>query len=87
MFAFDLPKGRYDVLVICGDADEKSGTAIRSPKKLFVEALAELDAGEFKAVQIPVIQPQDGLFELEFGEINNAWSVCAVMVTKDYCMM
>lgn len=84
VFSFELLKGRYDILVICGDALKDSDTIIKSPDGSFNEIRRKLKKGEFKAVIIPVVQYEDGVFKLCFDTEGSEWSVCAVLVNKDF---
>ncbi len=87
VFAFELPKGKYDILISCGNADLDTDILIKSPVNAFVEVKRTLKAGEFSAVVIPVVQSEDGIFEIALESEKSIWSVNGLFVNRDYSIL
>lgn len=84
-FLMELPKGRYDVLVVCGSAVKESDITIQSPQNVFAPVSRTLKAGEFDAVTLPLVHQEDGVLELAFTT-RGTWSVSAIFLNKDFAM-
>lgn len=81
----ELPKGRYDVLLVSGDAESPSWTEAEIDGQGVWKSERALKAGEFAADILPVAQRKDGYVRIRFrGRDGLQWRINALVVNKNY---
>lgn len=85
VFVVELPKGRYDLLLVSGDAAEPSCTVVEMPGALTWRTETALRAGEFSTDILPLTQRQDGLVTLRFrSDAGLPWRLNLLVINKNY---
>lgn len=85
VFVLSLPKGKYDLLLVCGDEKEASFTKLYLPDHGTAVCTGKLAAGEYGCKILPVVQEQDA--ELRIGIAPGQgcrWKLNAMFVNKEY---
>jgi hypothetical protein len=87
-FLLELPKGKYDFLVISGDEEEDSLTTVSLPEQGTRLVGAIIKAGRYQCRILPYIQQRDGLasIRLETGK-GMKWKLNAIFVNKEYAFL
>lgn len=87
-FWMELPKGKYDLLVISGDEEEMSQTAVDLPQYGTRAGGAVMESGRYQCVTIPFVHTEDGIFRvrLRTGE-GKRWKLNALFLNKDYVLV
>jgi hypothetical protein len=85
-FWLELPKGRYDVLFVSGDADAPSYTEIEiDGQGAGWKPERELAAGEFATDILAVAQRKDGFAKIRFRSREGMqWRINVLIVNKNY---
>lgn len=87
MFILSLPKGKYDLLFICGDEEESSYTRINLPEYGTAVSTEKLGAGCFGSKILPVVQEHDGELRIAIGTKKGyRWKLNAMFVKKEYAL-
>ncbi|TYP73122.1 glycosyl hydrolase family 95 catalytic domain-containing protein [Paenibacillus methanolicus] len=85
VFLVELPRGRYDLLIVSGDAAALSYTELNiqgGPRWTTERALR---AGEYAAEIIPITQRKDGCAELRFRSRSGLpWRVNLLVINRNY---
>lgn len=85
VFALSLPKGKYDLLLICGDEEECSCTMISLPDHGTALSTGKLEAGSYGCRILPVVQERDGELRVRFAAGEGCkWKLNAMFVNKEY---
>ena len=87
-FLLELPKGKYDFLVISGDEEEDSLTTVSLPGQGTRIDGAIIKAGRYQCRILPYIQQRDGdaFIRLETGN-GMKWKLNAIFVNKEYAFL
>lgn len=85
VFVVELPKGRYDLLIVSGDAAAPSCTVMEMPGALPWRTEHAFRAGEFSTDILPLTQRQDGLVTLRFRpDAGLPWRLNLLVINKNY---
>lgn len=83
VFMLRLPKGRYDLLAVCGDEKEASYTKIFLPEQGAMVSTGKLSAEVFGCRQLPVVMEEDGLLSVGIvSEEGYKWKLNALFINK-----
>lgn len=87
VFVLGLPKGKYNLLLICGDEMEASFTQITLPAQGTTVSTGRLEAGRFGCKILPVLQERDGELQcsIRAGE-GYKWKLNALFVNKEHSL-
>ncbi|MZQ86608.1 sugar phosphorylase [Paenibacillus sp. 5J-6] len=84
-FVVELPKGRYDLLFVSGDAEASSYTEIEITGGSMWKPEKMLKAGEFATDILPITQKSDGYVKLRFRTCEGSqWRMNAIIINKNY---
>ncbi|SDD76450.1 Glycosyl hydrolase family 65, N-terminal domain [Paenibacillus sp. UNCCL117] len=84
-FRLELPKGRYDLLFVTGDAAEPSYTEIEVAGQTIWRPERILRAGEFATDILPVAQRRDGYADIRLRTREGSqWRINVIVVNKNY---
>lgn len=84
-FWMELPKGKYDLLLISGDEEECSQTAVDLPQYGTKAGGRVMEAGRYQCVTLPFVHTEDGIFRVRFQtEKGKKWKINALFLNKDY---
>lgn len=87
VFILSLPKGKYDLLLICGDEAEDSSTKIDIPGHGTQISTGRLTPGFFCCKILPVVHERDGELLIRISsEEGYKWKLNALFVNKEYGM-
>lgn len=87
-FKLELPKGRYDFLIISGDEIEESLTTVVLPEQGTVCKGSSVPAGHYQSRILPVVHEHDGEAVLRFEAGNGLkWKINAIFVNKHYAFL
>lgn len=87
VFALYLPKGKYDILLICGDEREASCTRVVLPGNGTAECTGKLEAGRFGCLVLPLVHRQDGMLRIGIStEEGYRWKLNAMFVNQEYVL-
>lgn len=81
-FKVELPKGRYDFLIVCGDYEEASYLKFYdNHNNLIIDKLIKRDS--YLAEIIPVIHKDDGIVEFTFDTLENyKWKLNLILIKR-----
>ncbi len=84
-FWMELPRGKYNLLVVSGDEDGESLTHLRLPH-LYGRIPGEvIDAGRYQCRIIPFVHERDGVFRLGLStEAGCRWKLNTLFLNKEY---
>ncbi|RKN82145.1 glycosyl hydrolase family 95 catalytic domain-containing protein [Paenibacillus ginsengarvi] len=83
-FVLELPRGRYDALIVTGDYGSATYTEIEVSQIVW-KPERTLRAGEFASTIVPVDQRKDGYAQIRFRtKAGEKWNVCLIIVNKNY---
>ena len=86
-FTIELPRGKYNVLLISGDEDEASITHINLPHINGNITGEIMKPGRYQCQVVPFMQEKDGLFKLGLAtEGEYKWKLNAIFICKEYYM-
>ncbi|MFC5452714.1 glycosyl hydrolase family 95 catalytic domain-containing protein [Paenibacillus aestuarii] len=81
----ELPKGRYDLLLVTGDSDEPSYTEVDIPGQSAWKPDQPLQAGEFATELLPIAQRKDGYVQIRFRTREGLqWRINVLIINKNY---
>ena len=84
-FAVELPAGRYDLLIISGDEEERSLTHLAVPECGISLRGSRRDPGRYQCRMVPVVHEQDGRLEIVLDtDPGHKWKLNAVFINKIY---
>jgi hypothetical protein len=84
-FIIELPKGRYDLLIVSGDSAEPSCTVLEIPGQLLWKTGKVLRAGEYTTDLIPLLQTKDGYVTMRFrSSAGLPWRLNVLIINKNY---
>lgn len=84
-FIVELPKGRYDLLIVSGDSTIPSFTLLEIEGQWLWQTEKVLKAGEYATDIIPLIQRKDGYATLQFrSNAGLPWRVNLLVINKSY---
>ncbi len=84
-FVLYLPRGRYDVLLICGDEQDVSCTRAALPGHGTAERTGKLEAGRYGCLVLPVMHRKDGELRISIGtQEGYRWKLNAMFVNQEY---
>lgn len=87
-FWMELPKGKYDLLVISGDEEERSQTLVDLPQYGTRAGGEVMEAGRYQCATVPFVHTEDGIFRVRFQtEAGNKWKVNALFLNKDHVLV
>lgn len=82
-FWMEVTKGRYDLLIICGDEQESSYTEVTIDKHLRVEPKTQLKAGEYLYEVVPLMIKEDKYLEVRLTtKSGEKWKLNSLIVNK-----
>lgn len=85
VFIVELPKGRYDMLIVSGDSTASSFTELEVRGQLIWKTEKALKAGEFATDVIPISQKRDGYVTMRFRScMGMPWRVNMLIINKNY---
>lgn len=85
VFIVELPKGRYDLLIVSGDSAAPTGTVLEIPGQTLWKTENVLKAGEYATDIIPLTQRKDGCATLRFrSHAGMPWRVNVLVINKNY---
>jgi len=88
VFRIELPKGRYDLLIVSGDGAASSGTELEIPGQVQWKTEKALKAGEFATDIISFVQRRDGYVTMRFRSCAGLpWRVNALVINKSYAYL
>lgn len=87
-FWLELPKGKYDLLVISGDEEEASLTRLELPQYGTRAGGETCSVGQYQCAVLPVLHSQDGVLRVRIstGE-NRRWKLNGIIVNKQYGLL
>lgn len=81
----DLPAGKYDLLLVCGDEELPSSTRVILPAQGTADGGTLCRAGRYQCSVLPVVHPDDGPLRIRLESTEAAgWRLNAVFVNKQY---
>ncbi|MGO4494952.1 glycoside hydrolase N-terminal domain-containing protein [Paenibacillus sp. 2RAB27] len=84
-FIVELPKGRYDVLFVCGDKGAPSYTEVEIVGQSTWKPEIALKAGQFTTEILPITQRKDGYVRIRFRTDEGLqWRVNTLIINKNY---
>jgi hypothetical protein len=84
-FWMELPRGKYNLLVVSGDEDEESLTHIRLPHLNGMIPGEVVRAGRYQCRIIPFVHECDGVFRIGLStEIGYRWKLNTLFLNKEY---
>jgi hypothetical protein len=84
-FWIELPRGKYNLLVISGDEDRKSLTHLNLPHLYGRIAGEVMRAGRYQCRIIPFVHERDGVFRLGLStETGYRWKLNTIFLNKEY---
>ena len=84
-FLIELPRGKYNLLLISGDECEESQTNIMTPHNGGVITGEIMSPGLYQCKIVPFIHENDGVFRIALSsEIGHKWKLNALFLSKDY---
>lgn len=85
VFMIELPKGRYDMLIVSGDSTAPSFTELEIEGQTRWRSRNGLRAGEFATDMIPFKQEKDGYASFRFRPCEgNPWRVNLLVINRNY---
>lgn len=82
-FLMEVTKGRYDLLVICGDEKEPSYTEVTIDRCLKVQSKTMLKAGEYLYEVVPLMIKEDKYLEVQLNtKVGEMWKLNSLIVNK-----
>ncbi|WP_127493256.1 glycosyl hydrolase family 95 catalytic domain-containing protein [Paenibacillus glycanilyticus] len=85
VFRIELPKGRYDLLIVSGDEAAPSCTELIILGQLHWRPEKSLKAGEYATNTIPVTQKKDGFVQLHFRSCEGLpWRINLLVINRNY---
>ncbi|TCM99073.1 trehalose/maltose hydrolase-like predicted phosphorylase [Paenibacillus sp. BK033] len=88
VFRIELPKGRYDLLLVTGDEAAPSCTELEIPGQLKWKPEKPLAAGEYATEIIPITQKKDGCASLRFRSCEGLpWRVNLLIINRNYAYL
>ncbi|ACT02284.1 glycosyl hydrolase family 95 catalytic domain-containing protein [Paenibacillus sp. JDR-2] len=85
VFRIELPKGRYDLLIVTGDEAAPSCTELEIPGQLKWRPEKPLKAGEYATEMIPMTQKKDGCASLRFRSREGLpWRINLLVINRNY---
>ncbi|HBP39206.1 MAG TPA: sugar phosphorylase [Clostridiales bacterium] len=87
-FLIELPKGKYDLLVVSGDPDQPSCTHVALRPEGRRGRGRRLRAGRYDCRILPLVHSNDGLIRLAFTtEPGYRWAVNMILVNRAYSFL
>ena len=84
-FQIELPRGKYNVLIISGDEDEESLTHISLPHIGGKITGKSMKAGKYQCKIIPFVHEEDGLIKIGLSTENGKkWKLNGIFLSKEY---
>lgn len=84
-FWMELPRGKYNLLVVSGDEEEESLMHLTLPHINGTVIGERMDAGRYQCKIIPFVHERDGLFKVGFStEKGFKWKLNALFLNKEY---
>ena len=84
-FSIELPRGKYNMLIISEDETEESLTRIHMPHIYGNPDGEHIKAGRYQCKIIPFMQERDGLFSIGLStEKGMKWKLNAIFLNKEY---
>ncbi|UQZ80852.1 Glycosyl hydrolase family 65 central catalytic domain protein [Paenibacillus konkukensis] len=81
----ELPKGRYDLLIVSGDNAEPSYTMAEIPGQMVWKPDKALKAGEYATDMLPLTQRNDGFAVIRFRSCEGLpWRVNVLVINRNY---
>lgn len=87
-FLLELPKGKYDFLVISGDEEEDSLTTVSIPEQGTRIKGETVPAGRYQCRLLPFVQRKDGEMAIRLETTDGMkWKLNAIFVNKEYAFL
>lgn len=87
-FLIELPKGKYNLLLISGDETEPSLTTAGLPGNGLRVAGKDMGAGYYQCRILPVFHENDGILRISLDtERDRRWKLNALIVNKEYALL
>ena len=87
VFVINLPKGKYDFLLICGDEEEASLTQAMLPQHGTKVSTGKLAAGHYGCRILPVVHENDGELWIQLSTKEGyKWKLNAIFVNKEFAL-
>lgn len=85
VFGVELPRGKYDILVISGDEEEGSLTTIEIKSAGIKKTGRGIRAGRYQCTVIPLMHECDGILSIALStEQGGKWKCNAIFINKLY---
>jgi len=86
-FLIELPRGKYNILVVSGDECEASYTNIYLPHITATLSGKHMKAGFYDCKIIPIMHEKDGLFRIQFRtSLGYKWKLNGIILSREYYM-
>lgn len=87
-FLIELPKGRYNLLLISGDEEEASYTVTGLPGNGLKLKGLTLAAGRYQCRILPVFHDEDGVLRISLDtKAGKKWKLNGLLVNKEYAVL
>lgn len=87
VFVMNLPKGKYDFLLICGDEEEASLTQAALPQHGTKVSTGTLAAGQYGCRILPVVHENDGELFIQLSTKEGyKWKLNAMFINKEFAL-
>ena len=84
-FLIELPRGKYNLLLISGDECEESQTNIITPHNGGRITGEIMPPGHYQSKVVPFMHEKDGIFRIIlFSEVGRKWKLNALFLSKEY---
>lgn len=84
-FWVELPRGKYNLLVVSGDEERESLTHLSLPQLSGRIGGERMQAGRYQCRSIPFVHERDGVFRLGLStETGCRWKLNALFLNKEY---
>jgi hypothetical protein len=85
-FIIELPKGKYNALVVSGDECEESLTHILLPHIDATVSGKTMKPGKYQCRTVPFVHECDGLFKIGIStDEGYKWKLNAIFIGKEFC--
>ncbi len=85
VFTISLAKGKYDLLIVCGDEEEASDSTVTLLRHGTSARTGSLPAGRYACMMLPFVQERDGNIQLQIASAEGRkWKLNCIFVNKEF---
>ncbi len=85
VFLLSLAKGKYDLLIVCGDEEEASNSTVSLLQHGISLRTGYLPAGRYASMMLPFVLERDGKIQLQIaGTEGRKWKLNCMFVNKEF---